>query len=109
MESEPLTTGEFIGISLVFLSLMILPGVIAYYTNHRRKFLIAILGVLLGWTVFGGIFLLTWVITQSNLKHSKVAKWAERQGNQKILVYLVVICGTLIGTVKLLEFLGYNF
>ena len=107
MESGSLTTGEFIGISLFFLSLMILPGIIAYYTNHRRKFLIAILGVLLGWTVFGGMFLLIMVLAQSNLKHSKVAKWAERQGNQKILVYLFVICGTLIGTVKLLEL--YSF
>ena len=109
MESGSLTTGEFIGISLFFLSLMILPGIIAYYTNHRRKFLIAILGVLLGWTVFGGMFLLIMVLAQSNLKHSKFAKWAERQGNQKLLVYMAVIGGTLIGIVKLLEFLGYNF
>ena len=109
MESEPLTTGEFIGIRLFFLSLMILPGIIAYYTNHRRKFLIAILGVLLGWTVFGGIFLLTWVIAQSNLKHSKLAKWAEKQGEKKIMAGIIIIAGTLIGIVKLLEFLGYNF
>ena len=62
MESGSLTTGEFIGISLVFLSLMILPGVIAYYTNHRRKRLIAIVSLLLGWTVFVSLFTLTMVI-----------------------------------------------
>ena len=73
MESGSLTTGEFIGISLVFLSLMILPGVIAYYTNHRRKRLIAIVSLLLGWTVFVSLFTLTMVIAQSNFKHSKIA------------------------------------
>ena len=109
MESEPLTTGEFIGISLVFLSLMILPGVIAYYTNHRRKFLIAILGVLLGWTVFGGMFLLIMVLAQSNLKHSKFAKWAEKQGQQKIIIGMVIIILTLVGIVNILEFLGFDF
>ena len=65
MESGSLTTGEFIGISLVFLSLMILPGVIAYYTNHRRKRLIAIVSLLLGWTVFVSLFTLTMVIAQN--------------------------------------------
>ena len=94
MESEPLTTGEFIGISLVFLSLMILPGVIAYYTNHRRKFLIAITGVLLGWTVFGAIFLLTWVITQSNLKHSKLGKWAIKTGDKKLFAGVLIFALT---------------
>ena len=52
---------------------MILPGIIAYYTNHRRKRLIAIVSLLLGWTVFVSLFTLTMVIAQSNFKHSKIA------------------------------------
>ena len=109
MESEPLTTGEFIGISLFFLSLMILPGIIAYYTNHRRKRLIAIVSLLLGWTVFVSLFTLTMVIAQSNFKHSKIAKWAEKQGQQKIIIGMVIIILTLVGIVNILEFLGFDF
>ena len=56
---------------------MILPGIIAYYTNHRRKRLIAIISLLLGWTVFVGMFTLTMVITQA-LKETKIDKWAEK-------------------------------
>ena len=77
MESAPLTTSEFIGISLVFLTLMIGPGIIAICTNHRRKYLIAIVSLLIGWTVIGAIFMFTLVITQA-LKETKIDKWAEK-------------------------------
>ena len=64
-------------LSLLFLTLMIGPGIIAICTNHRRKLLIAIISLLLGWTVLVGMFTLTMVITQA-LKETKINKWAEK-------------------------------
>ena len=94
METAPPTTIEWILIFIFFFSLMILPGIIAYYTNHRRKFLIAIVSLLLGWTVFVGLFTLTLVLAQSNLKHSKLAKWAEKTGEKKLMAGVMIFALT---------------
>ena len=82
MESAPDTAANIV-LSLTFLTLMIAPGIIAIYTNHKRKYLIAIVSLLFGWTVIVGIATLTMVLAQSNLKHSKLAKWAEKKVKEK--------------------------
>ena len=64
-------------LSLLFLTLMIGPGIIAICTNHRRKYLIAIVSLLIGWTVIGAIFMFTLVITHA-AKETKINKWAEK-------------------------------
>ena len=73
---------------------MILPGIIAYYTNHRRKRLIAIISLLLGWTVFVGMFTLTMALAQSNLKHSKLGKWAIKTGDKKLFAGVLIFALT---------------
>ena len=77
MEPAVLTTAEFIGISLFFLTLMIGPGIIAILSNHPKKYLIAIASLLTGWTVFAAIYFFTLVITHA-LKETKINKWAEK-------------------------------
>ena len=102
METAPLTTFEWILIFILFFSLMILPGIIAYYTNHRRKLLIAIISLLLGWTVLVGMYTLTMVLAQSNLKHSKLAKWAEKTGEKKLVAGVIIFSLTCFGIAKFL-------
>ena len=94
MESEPIGTAGTIILSLVFLSFMFLPGIIAYRINHRRKLLIAIISLLLGWTVFVGMVTLTMVLAQSNLKHSKLGKWAEKTGSKKMMAGVMIFALT---------------
>tara|TARA_B100001013_G_C24428909_1_gene370955 strand:- start:274 stop:609 length:336 start_codon:yes stop_codon:yes gene_type:complete len=95
MESEPLTTFETIALSFVFLSVMFLPGIIAYRINHRRKLLIAITSVLLGWTVIIGMAMLIYVITQSSkFKKAKYSKSGQSIENfyykHKIIIISVI-------------------
>ena len=95
MEPEPLTTFETIALSFVFFSVMFLPGIIAYRINHRRKLLIAITSVLLGWTVIIGMAMLIYVITQSSLfrkaKYSKSGQSIENfYYKHKIIIISVI-------------------
>ena len=86
MESAPLTTSEFIGISLVFLAMILGPGIIAIYRNLRRKYLIAIGGLLIGWTGIGTIIMFVYA-----LKGTTFEKTVERVGNKnkKIIMWVV--------------------
>ena len=45
--------------------LYLLPAIIGFCRNHRQRFAIAILNVLLGWTVLGWIVALIWSATNS--------------------------------------------
>ena len=95
MEPEPLTTFETIALSFVFFSVMFLPGIIAYRINHRRKLLIAITSVLLGWTVIIGMAMLIYVITQSSqfrkVKYSKSGQSFENfYYKHKIIIISVI-------------------
>ena len=95
MEPEPIDTAAAIILSLVFLSCMFLPGIIAYRINHRRKLLIAIISVLLGWTVIIGMAMLIYVITQSSLfRKAKYSKSGQAFENfyykHKIIIISVI-------------------
>ena len=95
MESEPIGTAGTIILSLVFLSFMFLPGIIAYRINHRRKLLIAITSVLLGWTVIIGMAMLIYVITQSSqFRKAKSSKSGQSIENfyykHKIIIISVI-------------------
>ena len=95
MEPEPLTTFETIALSFVFFSVMFLPGIIAYRINHRRKLLIAITSVLLGWTVIIGMAMLIYVITQSSqFRKAKYSKSGQSIENfyykHKIIIISVI-------------------
>ena len=95
MEPEPLTTFETIALSFVFFSVMFLPGIIAYRINHRRKLLIAITSVLLGWTVIIGMAMLIYVITQRSLfRKAKYSKSGQAFENfyykHKIIIISVI-------------------
>tara|TARA_Y100000590_G_scaffold34957_1_gene38042 strand:+ start:16825 stop:17160 length:336 start_codon:yes stop_codon:yes gene_type:complete len=95
MEPEPIDTAAAIILSLVFLSCMFLPGIIAYRINHRRKLLIAITSVLLGWTVIIGMAMLIYVITQSSLfRKAKYSKSGQAFENfyykHKIIIISVI-------------------
>ena len=70
MESEPLTTSEFIGITLVFLAMILGPGIIAIYRNLRRKYLIAIGGLLIGWTGIGTIIMFVYALKGTTFEKS---------------------------------------
>ena len=95
MESEPIGTAGTIILSFVFFSVMFLPGIIAYRINHRRKLLIAITSVLLGWTVIIGMAMLIYVITQSSLfRKAKYSKSGQAFENfyykHKIIIISVI-------------------
>ena len=95
MEPEPIDTAAAIILSLVFLPCMFLPGIIAYRINHRRKLLIAITSVLLGWTVIIGMAMLIYVITQSSLfRKAKYSKSGQAFENfyykHKIIIISVI-------------------
>ena len=87
MESAPLTTSEFIAITLVFLAMILGPGIIAIYRNLRRKYLIAIGGLLIGWTGIGTIIMFVYA-----LKGTTFEKTVERGGkkNKKIIIAVFI-------------------
>jgi len=92
MEPSPLTTSEIIGISLFFFTMMFGPGIIAIYRNLRRKYLIAIGGLLIGWTAIGGLVML--LIAS---KGSKLEQIVEK--NKKIVMWVgipLIIIGIII-------------
>ena len=95
-----------IGITLFVLALMIGPGIIAIYFNHRRKYLIAIISFLIGWTVIGAMVMFIIVIKDA-LKGTKLEKWAEK--NEKIIMRIVfplLVVGGIIGlTMSILDYM----
>ena len=95
-----------IGITLFVLALMIGPGIIAIYFNHRRKYLIAIISFLIGWTVIGAMVMFIIVIKDA-LKGTKLEKWVEK--NEKIItrigIPLLVIGGAIGLTMSILDYM----
>jgi len=95
-----------IGITLFVLALMIGPGIIAIYFNHRRKYLIAIISFLIGWTVIGAMVMFIIVIKDA-LKGTKLEKWVEK--NEKIIMRIVfplLVVGGIIGlTMSILDYM----
>ena len=53
---------------LIFLGLFLTVGpfIVALFTNHKRKILILILGILTGWTMIGCIALMIYAIILCN-------------------------------------------
>ena len=77
---------------LFFFTMMFGPGIIAIYRNLRRKYLIAIGGLLIGWTAIGGLVML--LIAS---KGSKLEQIVEK--NKKIVMWVgipLIIIGIII-------------
>lgn len=53
-------------ISALLILAYLLPTFLAFDQGHRRRVLISVLNVLLGWTIIGWIGLLLWLMTQSH-------------------------------------------
>ncbi|QGU33945.1 superinfection immunity protein [Thermochromatium tepidum ATCC 43061] len=53
-------------ISALLILAYLLPSFLAFDQGHRRRILISVLNVLLGWTILGWIGLLLWSMTRSH-------------------------------------------